>query len=639
MAAASLPHCDPPLTSCPFCPGAPSLSVCGDVVRALGMTYTSGLQEVIFRRRRCPSCCKTFSGCWAFAPDGGPALIACHPHLLPWFVFRERLRTGILVALHIQYLDFMTASLLFLRGSFSGLAKVVAAMFPARPLGDNDARRGLEHEWFLHSALVFAWQPSLVGTPFDIRTAHADKTLEAFEADLHCVLRASAAAHHCERCQNPVLAGDGCMKLTTSICNERTSAVVVHEGLGLAVYTGCSQRPKRGSVFCHQHWRPATYAPVPEIREHKFIRGTLHFRYVGTTDFVSVLDVDLRRLLQYDSALRLTDYSALATSRFDELLHAPRLHDAHRQQHVLQMDASDFEAIQTCNCLKDERKRLAVRRYAGVFVTVMPCGHIVSVRHMVGAESLPQVALSFAHALQAVPTKSFLCYDNACALARYCRNPVRSDATAATRTLRDCTFVLPESHARGHTACLDESHSHYLPEVRKASHPILAGVNTEVQEHVFAWSRWLVYVANPMKPVRHRVFFVLMCLLRNAHRARGAIPSRRPRQRRQWGLWGGAARRQALPSDLPQAMDAPPPPPQAPVGQPPAAAAAFKPYLMNQRDRKVHRLSGPASLACGASLPARFTCFDFLDAAGHVGRRKLCLRNGCFSAGADFLGR
>ena len=52
------------------------------------------------------------------------------------------------------------------------------------------------------------------------------------------------------------------------------------------------------------------------------------------------------------------------------------------------MDATDYEFIQTCNCIKDERKRLAVRRYAGVFVIVLPCGHIVHVHHLVGSESL-----------------------------------------------------------------------------------------------------------------------------------------------------------------------------------------------------------------------------------------------------------
>ena len=109
------------------------------------------------------------------------------------------------------------------------------------------------------------------------------------------------------------------------------------------------------------------------------------------------------------------------------------------------MDDSDYEAVKACNCLKDERKRLAVRRYAGVFVVVLPCGHIVTVHHLVGAESLPQVAYCFAQALNITAGKRFICYDNACALARFCRNPVRA---AQMQIFRDRVFVLPESHLR-----------------------------------------------------------------------------------------------------------------------------------------------------------------------------------------------
>ena len=59
-----------------------------------------------------------------------------------------------------------------------------------------------------------------------------------------------------------------------------------------------------------------------------------------------------------------------------------------------------------------------------------------------GSESLPQVA----RALQAAVAVH--------AVARYCRNPVRKDLNQASRCLASKTFVLPESHARGHTACL-----------------------------------------------------------------------------------------------------------------------------------------------------------------------------------------
>lgn len=310
------------------------------------------------------------------------------------------------------------------------------------------------------------------------------------------------------------------------------------------------------------------------------------------------------------------------------------------------MHSSDFDGEPTCNCMKDERKRVAVRRYAGVFVTVLPCGHIVTVRHMVGAESLPQVAISFAAALQAVPGKTFLCYDNACALARYCRNPIRADRSLTNRGLAACTFVLPESHARGHTACMDPDHAHYLPEVKKSAHPALAGVNTEVQEHVFAWSRWLVYVANPMTPARHRAFFALMCIARNEHRPQ---VQHRPRTRRPWRLWRGAGHARGQSSEevdgdvrrpsQPEAavLEGRPVPPLAPVPEPcrpPPPRADFR-FVRNARDGKLHRLSTNEKLSCGAALPKR--C-DFFMQREDAGKHKICLRAGCFSPSACFRG-
>ena len=312
-------------------------------------------------------------------------------------------------------------------------------------------------------------------------------------------------------------------------------------------------------------------------------------------------------------------------------------------QVLLGMHATDYDAIQTCNCLKDERKRLAVRRYAGVFVVVLPCGHIVVVRHLVGAEGLPQVAVAFADALNATQGKKFLCYDNACALARFCRNPIRA---AHMECFQHCRFVLPESHARGHTACLDPTHTHYLPEVRKAAHPELTGVNTEAQEHVFSWVRWLTHVANPMTPVRHRSFFLLLCLARNRYRLVGLRMRATPRKRRTWRIWPGVrqgARSAAVVEPNPQVQEAnnmeaqPALPDQvanlgAAIPPPPPPPEPLPGYLLNLRDGKLHRLASLHRLACGASLPRQSRCLHSRD---EVQRSKLCLRNGCFSPGAQ----
>ena len=469
------------------------------------------------------------------------------------------------------------------------------------------------------------------------------------------------------------------MKLTSSLCNERTSSTCTSSVLGISTHVGCTRRPQWGSLFCKHHQLPDP-PRMPEIREHKVIQGQVHFRYAGSDAFLPLSEVDAARVRQYDSRLALLDYATRDPARFgaqrmplDEdvgnlfvlFCLVPRivLHThthtsvlifqsyAFNRPFVLQcqvmlgMHATDYDAIQTCNCLKDERKRLAVRRYAGVFVVVLPCGHIVVVRHLVGAEGLPQVAVAFADALNATQGKKFLCYDNACALARFCRNPIRA---AHMECFQHCRFVLPESHARGHTACLDPTHTHYLPEVRKAAHPELTGVNTEAQEHVFSWVRWLTHVANPMTPVRHRSFFLLLilCLARNRYRHVGLRMRATPRKRRTWRIWPGVrqgARSAAVVEPNPQVQEAnnmeaqPALPDQvanlgAAIPPPPPPPEPLPGYLLNLRDGKLHRLASLHRLACGASLPRQSRCLHSRD---EVQRSKLCLRNGCFSPGAQ----
>eukprot|EP00435_Cladocopium_sp_Y103_P036672 s2437_g9.t1 len=628
-----------PLRHCPLCVAASSLQPHGDATYLWGLSYAMGFCRLQVRRLRCPSCRAWFLGCWAF-PHGGQSrvVIACNPDTCTWFFFRERLHADSFVALHADYLRFMTAAFLFLRASFSGLVKTAQAMFPGPVLTHHDCQRCVEHGWFLYNTLHHTWEEARVGTVFDLRLDALDQTLAQHERLLHGLLHRSASSHTCAQCANPVLAGDGGMKLTTSLCNERTSAAFTDPHLGLRVTLGCTNRPQAKSVFCRHHQLPPHPQLPPEIRDHKRIDGAIHFRYVGSSDFLPVQQIAVARLRQYDSQLALLDYAAADPDRFAAAARpglpaeAPFLSAGFWD--LLQMDATDDEFIQTCNCMKDERKRLAVRRYAGVFVIVLPCGHIVHVHHLVGSESLPQVALCFAQALSLTRAKRFLCYDNACALARFCRNPVRAHRM---RIFRDCRFVLPESHARGHTACLDPTHVHFLPEVRKSAHPELQGINTEAQEHVFAWVRWLVYVANPMAPVRHRVFFLLLCIARNQHRGIARTLPRRRRERR-WGLWRGAARAaDGAPGNV--AAAAPPhvealgneDPVAAVPADDPMSPAPVPPFLLNLRDRKLHRMASHCHVACGATLPKRWR---YLHARAEEPRAKLCLRNGCFSPGA-----
>ena len=306
-----------PLRHCPLCTAGSALQPQGDTPAVWGLSYATGFVRLRAQRLRCPSCRAWFLGCWAY-PHGGQSrvVIACHPTACSWFFFRERLHADSFVALHTEYLRFMSTAFLFLRASFSGLVKTVQAMFPGPDLTHHDCQRCVEHGWFLYNTLQHTWAASRVGTVFDVRLDALDRTLAQHEPWLHDLLHRHASSHTCVHCSNPVLAGDGGMKLTTSLCNERTSASFTDSQLGLRVTLGCTKRPQAKSVFCRGHQLPPSPQLPPEIRDHKRISGHIHFRYVGSADFLPLQQVAAARLRQYDSKLALLDYATADPGRF-----------------------------------------------------------------------------------------------------------------------------------------------------------------------------------------------------------------------------------------------------------------------------------------------------------------------------------
>ena len=95
---------------------------------------------------------------------------------------------------------------------------------------------------------------------------------------------------------NPVLTGDGGMKLTTALCNERTSCFHYSPDLRLRVLTGCTERPLRGSLYCRSHQAPAALGP--EVHTHCVEAGQMEFKLASSRDFQSAAGIPAGRLRQ-----------------------------------------------------------------------------------------------------------------------------------------------------------------------------------------------------------------------------------------------------------------------------------------------------------------------------------------------------
>lgn len=147
------------------------------------------------------------------------------------------------------------------------------------------------------------------------------------------------------------------------------------------------------------------------------------------------------------------------------------------------------------------------------------------------AESLTQVYALLSSLLHRGEDRlRFAIYDNACALARFARHPGRRDRTEAAKSLASLTYVLDSFHRANHTACLDEEHPFFLPEVQRERHPELNGVNSQTAEQFFAWADPFVRSTSSMTPAVFEAFLLILVHLYNTTVC--VQPSRRHRRHR-----------------------------------------------------------------------------------------------------------
>ena len=147
----------------------------------------------------------------------------------------------------------------------------------------------------LHETLALTYS-ALQGRPCDFRVDHIDALLVQMEPYLTAALDDQARRHACSRCSSPVLTGDGGMKKTTALCNERTSCFHYSPDLRLRVLTGCTERPLRGSLYCRSHQAPAALGP--EVHTHCVEAGQMEFKLAGSRDFQSATGIPAGRLRQ-----------------------------------------------------------------------------------------------------------------------------------------------------------------------------------------------------------------------------------------------------------------------------------------------------------------------------------------------------
>ena len=107
-------------------------------------------------------------------------------------------------------------------------------------------------------------------------------------------------------------------------------------------------------------------------------------------------------------------------------------------------------------------------------------------------------------------------FDNACALAKYARNPRRPNKSALAVAISQLRFVLDIWHVTNHRACLQDPAAAQELDIRlPANAAIRAAVNTDACEQSFSFLDRISYVAFGMGPGRFHCFTYLLMDLEN----------------------------------------------------------------------------------------------------------------------------
>ncbi|KXJ06830.1 uncharacterized protein LOC114576501 [Exaiptasia diaphana] len=218
--------------------------------------------------------------------------------------------------------------------------------------------------------------------------------------------------------------------------------------------------------------------------------------------------------IQLNIAIKETNYNGQLSRRFISVPKVTDEPEVKRQKTSVEIPKAGVLFKEkfniNCNTEKDKGKRQRKNeRTAGILCGLRPCGVFVTVAELYGCESNSQVYAILHEALrknaESFKMLEYLVYDDACHLRKYAQNPIRSELTEQTKTLRDIEIVVDKMHMRGHVDPWCKKHC----DSRKIEE--LAEVDTEVCEQSFSWLSLYKKMTRKMNQ-EHFMFLVLYLL-------------------------------------------------------------------------------------------------------------------------------
>ena len=368
--------------------------------------------------------------------------------------------------------------------------------------------------------------------------ADIDKTILNHMSQFKDIFEETWVNHKCDvpGC-GEVMVIDGDMKLTRRMCAAITSGGYKFEHAPGMVVTGCRNIPAIGKKFCGEHSDESTpslpaeklsTASVTALRESRKTEGDngveedvftingihgkrkygsqkkeqLYVSWIGykeekTWEWAGNIPQFIRTF--YANCGKEETLIPLPRIRHSKMVGRDRYclltwenHEMEDQyvkaEELVFPDDEDPDepkgiAMTKCKTKKTVNKRF-YRRTAGIMIGASPCGVIPLFEELYGCESLHQVHGRLGEFLAHTNSKiKTICYDDACHLVRYARNPKRAEYSEIAKRLSEMEYFVDKIHFLNH---VDKFCQEFCNPYTESSG--LKEVNTSICEQSFSCS-------------------------------------------------------------------------------------------------------------------------------------------------------